>query len=301
MQQKRRRGVVATENFMQPEVLESRLEKFNKRDFESYEYVFYTNHYKGWNEDAETSVVKGHLKGTNQYLFEFPGAWRTKSGGELIIGIRSIKLKTISRPLTCLLRWRPYLGLLWLSYNPFSFALGLEVQASDILEYLNKAYLDYPKDGSLVADSKPFFNWRYLPDSKRFMFREWQDNYDAINNYTIELVGTDTEIFEFGTMDMPIYEDPDGPPTLVKRPYVGMKWNRHNVLVKADFISQADNQHLGYTGSEYYPLKQYEIKRNTPYFTISLFEDETMNPIELPEDGMDYVVIEAVISRKYEV
>jgi hypothetical protein len=57
---------------------------------------------------------------------------------------------------------------------------------------------------------------------------------------------------------------------------------------------------LGYTDSEYSIFKEYEIKRNTPYFTISLWEDETRQPIELPSDKKDYVVIEAVISRKYE-
>jgi hypothetical protein len=58
---------------------------------------------------------------------------------------------------------------------------------------------------------------------------------------------------------------------------------------------------LGYTGSEYSIFKEYEIKKNTPYFTIKLFEDETLREIELPTDNKDYVVIEAVISRKYEV
>jgi hypothetical protein len=89
---------------------------------------------------------------------------------------------------------------------------------------------------------------------------------------------------------------------LWERPKIDITWDRSQSLaLHADFITQADNQHLGYTGVEYYPLKQYEIKRNTPYFTISLFEEVTLRPIELPEDGKDYVVIEAVISRKYEV
>jgi hypothetical protein len=78
-------------------------------------------------------------------------------------------------------------------------------------------------------------------------------------------------------------------------------WNRQDLILTADFITQADNQHLGYTGSEYSTFKEYEIKKNTPYFTISLWEDETMNPVKLPSDKKDYVVIEAVISRKYEV
>jgi hypothetical protein len=56
---------------------------------------------------------------------------------------------------------------------------------------------------------------------------------------------------------------------------------------------------LGYTGCEYNFIKQYEIKKNTPYFTISLFEDGTMKEVELPSDNKDIVVIEAVIQRSY--
>jgi hypothetical protein len=78
-------------------------------------------------------------------------------------------------------------------------------------------------------------------------------------------------------------------------------WNREPLLITADFIQQTDNQHLGYTGCEYNFIKQYEIKKNTPYFTISLWEDGTMNPVELPEDNKDVVVIEAIIQRSYDL
>jgi hypothetical protein len=78
-------------------------------------------------------------------------------------------------------------------------------------------------------------------------------------------------------------------------------WNREPLLITADFVQQADNEHLGYTGCEYQMLKQYEIKRNTPYFTIALWEDGTMNPVELPSDNKDIVVVEATIQRTYDL
>jgi hypothetical protein len=78
-------------------------------------------------------------------------------------------------------------------------------------------------------------------------------------------------------------------------------WNREPLLITADFIQQADTEHLGYTGCEYHLLKQYEIKRNTPYFTISLWEDGTMNPVELPSDNKDIVVVQPIIQRTYDL
>jgi hypothetical protein len=291
MQQKR---VVATENFMQPEVLESRLEKFNNRDFESYEYVFYTNRCKGWNEDAETSVVKGHVKGTNQYLFEFPGSWRTKSGGELIIAIRSLQLKTVARQLRLSLNvnlrdeettYRHLINLYYTSTDTSYF----------LLQRLNDQWQTQFVDNPTLRD----YLWNRVNDTM-FVLRETGDI--LFFNVTFEWVTMSDDMnpdcFSSG------YVVPSGSanPTLFIRPSLSLKWDRtQGLLLTADFITQAENQHLGYTGYDFYPLKQYEIKKNTPYFTISLFEENNLRPIELPEDGKDYVVIEAVISRKYEV
>jgi hypothetical protein len=110
----------------------------------------------------------------------------------------------------------------------------------------------------------------------------WESPY---NEYNPDCFGYHEEILDRGSF-------------VVGRPILKFLWDRRcDLLVKADFIEQADSQYLGFTGNDYYPLKQYEIKKNTPYFTISVFDDATMLPVELPEDGRDYVVIEAVITR----
>jgi hypothetical protein len=78
-------------------------------------------------------------------------------------------------------------------------------------------------------------------------------------------------------------------------------WSRENLLVTADFVHQTNTQHLGYADCEYSNIKKYEIIRNSPYFTLSLWDSATMRPIELPEDGKDYLVMEALIYNDYEV
>jgi hypothetical protein len=256
--------------------------------------VFYTNRCKGWNEDAETSVVKGHPKGTNQYLFEFPGSWRRKTGGELIIGIRSLQLKTVARQLRLILNVKVDFGS-----NTYRHLINLYYASTDtpyfLLQSLNDQWQSEFVDNSTLRD----YLWIRVDDTMFVLRETGQILFYGIDFEWVAVSDdTNTDCFSFG------YVAPGGTndPTNFVRPSLKLNWDRsQNLLLRADFITHADEQHLGYTGSEYYPLKQYEIKKNTPYFTISLFEENNLRLIERPEDGRDYVVIEAVISRKYEV
>jgi hypothetical protein len=278
MQQKRRRGTVATENFMQPEILENRLEKYQNRDHESYEYVFYTN------------KCKDHLKGTNEYQFEFPGTWRTKTGGECILGIRSMHLKTIARPLRLTLNVK-------LNNDNYNHSISLYYTSLDTPYILLQALNEIWRDQFGNKDQLKEFAWYQYSDTTFILGETGVVRYfNPIFQWSII---TGQTILECFTLDMLSYVSGD---ITFNRPLLKLKSDRtQNLLLRADFITHADNQHLGFTGSEYYPLKQYEIKKNTPYFMISLFEENNIRPIELPEDGKDYVVIEAVISRKFEV
>jgi hypothetical protein len=295
---KRRRGTVATENFMKPEIVEARTMKEAVRDFESCEYVFSTN------------KCRQHRYGTNQYQFEFPATWRTKSGGECVIGIRSIKLVKVSRRLNFRFRCKPTLGAE--GFVMYSFLMSPIMTYSDVLTYLQREWA-VVETWATYGDAGKILQWEYEPSSRQFIFQEFIGQTRGPDpNFSIWLdwaLPTDTfDIYEFQPT-YPIQPEPvtpypvprplppDDPSDGKLRTAVTMNWNHQDLLVTADFIQQADNQHLGFTGSEYVPLKEYNIKRNTPYFTIALWEDETGLPVELPEDGKDYVVIEAVISR----
>jgi hypothetical protein len=83
-------------------------------------------------------------------------------------------------------------------------------------------------------------------------------------------------------------------------PYIQM-WDREDVLIRASFVQQTQNQHLGYTGVDYNTPKKFQIIHNSPIFTISLWSQSTLPPVELPSDNRDYVVMECVVYRDYNV
>jgi hypothetical protein len=78
-------------------------------------------------------------------------------------------------------------------------------------------------------------------------------------------------------------------------------WDREDVLIRASFVQQTQNQHLGFTGIDYNNPKKYQIIHNSPQFTISLWSPSTLQPVELPSDKRDYVVMECVVYRDYNV
>jgi hypothetical protein len=72
--------------------------------------------------------------------------------------------------------------------------------------------------------------------------------------------------------------------------YINM-WDRDELLIRTNFTN-----HLGITGNVYSPPKMYYF--NPPLsksFQIELYDAYTLNPVELPEDNKDYIVIEAIL------
>jgi hypothetical protein len=98
----------------------------------------------------------------------------------------------------------------------------------------------------------------------------------------------------------PPSEDPVGMPSVLGDPFIVM-WDREDVLIRASFVQQTQNQHLGFTGIDYNTPKKYQIIHNSPQFTITLWSQSTLQPVELPADNRDYVVMECVVYRDYNV
>jgi hypothetical protein len=72
--------------------------------------------------------------------------------------------------------------------------------------------------------------------------------------------------------------------------YINM-WDRDELLIRTNFT-----HHLGITGNTYSPPKIYYF--NPPLsksFQIELYDACTLNPVELPEDNKDYIIIEAIL------
>jgi hypothetical protein len=280
MLRKRKAGRVAAESYVDPAFLEARAMKEATRDLESYEYVFYT------------SKAKSHRKGTNQYEFEYPGSWRTKTGKECIFGIRSLYVKKAVRTLHFFVTGRSENHSFGKSVA-FCYSCTSETTISDIVNFMNARWSTtvFKADGEHNYTDDCY--WSYVAQDNVIRLVSAEMNWDIKLNFSPTVYGdNDTDVFEI--VEEQVIDANQDPCT---RPAIHMTWNREPLLVTADFVHQADNQHLGYTGCEFYPIKKYEIAKNTPYFTIRLWEDGTMNPVELPEDNKDIVVIEAIIER----
>jgi hypothetical protein len=274
MLRKRKAGRVAAESYADPTFLEARAMKEAIRDLESYEYVFYT------------SKARPHVKGTNQYEFEFPGSWRTKTGKECIFGVRSLYIKKAVRNLC----FSQLCVVGDLSQTPiyYTYTCMPNDTIRDIVSYLNDTWYN-AKDN----DFADIFYWNYHSVKKCIQLQCVDLNFPDDVNFAAD----PTSLNDNNVFDVRSEDTPDTSGGLVLRPVIHINWNREPLLITADFVQQTDNQHLGYTGCEFYPIKKYEIAKNTPYFTIKLWEDGTMNPVELPEDNKDIVVIEAIIER----
>jgi hypothetical protein len=278
MLRKRKAGRVAAESYVDPMFLEARAMKEATKDLESYEYVFYT------------SKAKSHRKGTNEYEFEYPGSWRTKTGKECIFGIRSLYVKKAVRTLDFQVR-----GLLegkaWDVAISMCYSCTAQTTISDIVGFLNDRW-HYATfwDGDINYADNCY--WGYIAKDNVIRLLPTEGTWPAKLSFVPYGFATNDPVFEIVTEEVLDTFD-----AKCQRPAIHMTWNREPLLITADFVHQTNNQHLGYTGCEFYPIKKYEIAKNTPYFNIRLWEDGTMNPVELPEDNKDIVVIEAIIER----
>jgi mitochondrial fission protein ELM1 len=73
-------------------------------------------------------------------------------------------------------------------------------------------------------------------------------------------------------------------------------WDRETVLLKSTLTHQSENAHLGYTDTQYNPIKKYLINNPTPdSFTITTWGASTDKPVEFASDGRDYIVLECVV------
>jgi len=72
-------------------------------------------------------------------------------------------------------------------------------------------------------------------------------------------------------------------------------WSREALRVDASFVNLTNDRFLGYTDASYNPPKEYSIKDGSFDFDIQLFDSVTNEPIQLPDDKKDQLVIEAIM------
>jgi hypothetical protein len=238
---------------------------------EMIEHVFYTTSAK-------------HVKGTNEYNFEYPGEWRT-SNTELDFGIRGIYLKKASRTvdITVTIHVNDSFGL---SPGTLSFvqtvnslyAFTPNVTLYDFVDYLNEYWQETITDDNIRIG----FEWRYHPQQDAIIFDKTPIS--IVQDWKIEAMSNDFQYI--GKIEV----------ISSNHLIVINMWDRGECLLKASFTNQTENRHLGYTNMQYHPIKFYHILKPCPVtFKIELFTASGQFPVELPEDGLDYIVLECVV------
>jgi hypothetical protein len=140
-----------------------------------------------------------------------------------------------------------------------------------------------------IYDFISYLNWK---NSENKLINEWiyaiKD--DSIvwdcSSYDVSIISSDFD--SIGTINL-VSEG-----RLIKKLTITM-WDRDEILVRSSISQQTDNNHLGYTGTQYNQMKIYPMQTPLPTsFKIELYTT-TNRPLELCPDGRDYVVMECCL------
>jgi hypothetical protein len=228
---------------------------------EMIEHVFYTS-------------AARHINGTNIYEFEYPGEWRT-SNAELDFGIRGIYLKKVSRTVDIAVQITDEQGET--EIVNYLYVFTPQSTLYDFVNYLN----EYWRKTITNQDVNVGFEWRYHPEDNTIIFDK--SPISVIVDW--EVTAESQDFHHIGKIEV------IGSGHLIE---IKM-WDRAECLLKASFTNQTENRHLGYTNIQYYPVKFYHICKPCPIsFQIELFSSSGYT-VELPDDGLDYIVLECVV------
>ena len=72
-------------------------------------------------------------------------------------------------------------------------------------------------------------------------------------------------------------------------------WDREQLYITSSLVDMAENEYLGVSNYSYNPPKRYAKNNGDTKFNIDLY-DMTLNPVELPNDKQDTIIIEAILS-----
>ena len=68
--------------------------------------------------------------------------------------------------------------------------------------------------------------------------------------------------------------------------------NRDDVIVRASFVDLSSDNFLGVSNESFHPVKKYPVVFGDQQFWIELY-DNLNQPIELPSDNRDTLIVEA--------
>ena len=234
-------------------------------------------------EEAYSIVKSQHKTNTNRYTFRYNHQWRNILT-PLEIGIRSIKL--------CIAPRFFWINGLSLSNGTKSFNISpsfIFKTMHDFNECMKndiKRHVELYKETLSINDYDIYYN----PISHNIVFEITTTN----NMYfTVDNNSTVSEDFTAITKCSRLI---DGETTVYGNGYTKIVfhnvWNRDDVIVRASFVDLSSDNFLGVSNESFHPVKKYPVVFGDQQFWIELY-DNLNQPIELPSDNRDTLIVEA--------
>ena len=269
-------------------------------------------------EDAYSTSNAEHVKGTNRYTFTFNDVWRNIYEEKLSVAIRSIKL--FLRPRTI---WLDGLLLADTSndeatqISPVVSISGPMLEGNRLFNEDLKIHHEFNTNIGLAdyeirynpANNKLLFSILNKP-TRYFIFdSQVSPSYDLqiMTHQTDSTFWNDLALMSRGDsgaiakFEEGVYADSfeytlDESNHLVEFIFKNV-FNRENLLVRSSLVDLSFDNFLGVTNEQFIPPKTYPITYTNKKFWIELY-DSLNEPVELPEDGADTIIIECIHNSK---
>ena len=276
-------------------------------------------------EDAYSISNAEHVKGTNRYTFTFNDVWRNIYEEKLSVAIRSIKM--FLRPRTIWLD-----GLLLADTSGEStqyYKISPVVSISGSMLEGNRLFYEDLKLHHEINSNIGLADYeiRYNPANNKlvfsilnktnryFIFDNNEDSVIVSPSYDLQIMTHQTDQtfwsdlalmsrgdstarakFESGTYAESFDYTLDESNHLVEFLFKNV-FNRENLFVHSSLVDLSFDNFLGITNEQFIPPKTYPITYTNKKFWIELY-DSLNEPVELPEDGADTIIIECIHNSK---
>lgn len=273
-------------------------------------------------EESYNIAKAKHTKGSNRYVFQFNDLWRNIYDQQLSIAIRSVHLWLRPRAI--------WLDGLLLSDGTNFYDISPVVNISGTMIQANKLFDEDKQIHHIINDKIGLGDYeiRYNPANNKLIFSmlSSSDLYFFFNSdsngkpyinpsYDLKMItgitndefwtelgllsrgnseairifnnGTYSDVFEY-TLDNHNH---------IRTFAFKNVFNRENVIVHSSIVDLAYDNFLGMSNEQFNPPKSFPITYTTKEFWIELY-DTMGNPIELPEDGADQLIIESMMNSQ---
>ena len=268
-----------------------------------------------------------HVEGTNRYIYKYPDSWKDYFYRKHVVSIRSIEVIPAAR--TFVINGLSIVLNTTKSYN-ISIDTTLNTHQSmndfnkELKELTNERYQQIKETDVSTQLIRNSYAFKYDCKDKSFSIyiattNPYYFHFDNINNIAsddIRIMFNITDgFFEKLAKYLNSGEENDKEELLkcndmkhitilwrdnenMQGPYVitfHNIWNRERLYITSSLVDMAENEYLGFSNTVFNPPKNCVINNSDSKFNIDLY-DMALNPIELPNDKQDTIIIEAILS-----